>query len=138
MPGEKPSAVEAIGLDVWFDAEGMKQTYNEPAEMEGLKDLFTAKPDDGDLPEARRPVGGVVGVSVPPKGWSCRNLVPSPRTFTGTGPKVRGGADRGTAPHPTLSPPRGESEKSRPRSQQAAAPCEPISELPRESGGPDV
>ncbi len=44
MPGDKPAPVEAIGLDVWFDADGMKQTYNEPAELEGLKDLFTGKP----------------------------------------------------------------------------------------------
>ena len=36
VPGEKPS-LEAIGVDVWFDADGMKEIYNEPAEMEGLK-----------------------------------------------------------------------------------------------------
>jgi hypothetical protein len=44
LPGEKPAAVEAIGLDVWFDAEGMAKTYDEPAELEGLATLFTAKP----------------------------------------------------------------------------------------------
>ena len=44
MPGEKPSAVEAIGLDIWFDADGMQKTYAEPEEMTGLAGLFTARP----------------------------------------------------------------------------------------------
>ena len=44
MPGEKPAAIEAIGLDVWFDGDGMAKTYAEPAELEGMKDLFTAQP----------------------------------------------------------------------------------------------
>ena len=43
-PGEKPP-LEAIGLDVWFDADGMQKTYAEPAEMAGLAGLFTGKPD---------------------------------------------------------------------------------------------
>ena len=43
-PGEK-TPLEAIGLDVWFDAEGMQKTYAEPEEMAGLAGLFTAKPD---------------------------------------------------------------------------------------------
>jgi hypothetical protein len=42
-PNEKPS-LEAIGLDVWFDADGMQAIYAEPAEMAGLAGLFTAKP----------------------------------------------------------------------------------------------
>ena len=42
-PGEKP-ALDAIGLVVWFDAEGMQRTYAEPDEMAGLAGLFTAKP----------------------------------------------------------------------------------------------
>ncbi len=43
-PGEKPS-LEAIGVDVWFDAEGMQAIYSDPAEMAGFGDLFTARPD---------------------------------------------------------------------------------------------
>ena len=42
-PGEKPS-LEAIGIDVWFDAAGMQATYADPAEMAGFGDLFTARP----------------------------------------------------------------------------------------------
>jgi hypothetical protein len=42
-PGEKPS-LEAIGVDVWFDAEGMREIYADPAEMAGFGDLFTAQP----------------------------------------------------------------------------------------------
>lgn len=42
--GEQP-ALEAIGVDVWFDAEGMQEVYADPAEMEALSGLFTAAPD---------------------------------------------------------------------------------------------
>lgn len=42
-PDEKPS-LEAIGVDVWFDAEGMQAIYADPAEMAGFGDLFTARP----------------------------------------------------------------------------------------------
>jgi hypothetical protein len=42
-PGEKPS-LEAIGVDVWFDAEGMKEVYADPAELGRLAGLFTGAP----------------------------------------------------------------------------------------------
>jgi hypothetical protein len=42
-PGEKPS-LEAIGVDVWFDAEGMQQVYADPNEMNHLDGLFSAPP----------------------------------------------------------------------------------------------
>jgi hypothetical protein len=42
-PGEKTS-LEAIGVDVWFDAAGMQEVYADPAEMEPLAGLFTAAP----------------------------------------------------------------------------------------------
>jgi hypothetical protein len=42
-PGEKPS-LEAIGVDLWFDADGMREVYSGPAEMEALQGLFTAAP----------------------------------------------------------------------------------------------
>lgn len=42
-PGEKPS-LEAIGVDVWFDADGMREVYSDPAEMAGLAGLFTGAP----------------------------------------------------------------------------------------------
>jgi hypothetical protein len=44
MPGEKPAAIEAIGLDVWFDADGMQKTYAEADEMAGFAGLFTGRP----------------------------------------------------------------------------------------------
>jgi hypothetical protein len=40
---EKPS-LEAIGIDLWFDGEGMREIYADPAELTGLADLFTARP----------------------------------------------------------------------------------------------
>lgn len=43
-PGETPS-MEAIGVDVWFDAEGMKEAYDDPAEMEALAGLFAGRPE---------------------------------------------------------------------------------------------
>ncbi|HEY5081521.1 MAG TPA: hypothetical protein VII91_06320 [Bauldia sp.] len=42
-PGEKPS-LEAIGVDVWFDAAGMQEVYADPDEFAGFGDLFTARP----------------------------------------------------------------------------------------------
>ncbi len=42
-PGETPS-LEAIGLDVWFDGDGMQEIYADPAEMAGLAGLFTGMP----------------------------------------------------------------------------------------------
>ncbi len=42
-PGEKPS-LEVFGVDVWFDAEGMRTTYADPAEMASLAGLFTGPP----------------------------------------------------------------------------------------------
>jgi hypothetical protein len=53
MPGEK-TPLEAIGLDVWFDADGMAKTYSEPAELDGLANLFTAKPMTATF---RKPAG---------------------------------------------------------------------------------
>ena len=43
-PGEK-AALEAIGVDVWFDADGMQEIYADPAEMEVLEGLFTGMPE---------------------------------------------------------------------------------------------
>jgi hypothetical protein len=43
-PGEKPS-LEAIGLDVWFDAEGMREVYANPAEMKHFDGLFSGRPE---------------------------------------------------------------------------------------------
>jgi hypothetical protein len=43
-PGD-PSPLEAIGVDVWFDADGMQEIYSDPAEMAALEGLFTAVPD---------------------------------------------------------------------------------------------
>ena len=37
-------SLEAIGVDVWFDADGMQAVYADPDEMEPLADLFTASP----------------------------------------------------------------------------------------------
>lgn len=41
---DTPDALEAIGLDVWFDAEGMRAIYADPDEMKPLASLFTGKP----------------------------------------------------------------------------------------------
>ena len=43
-PGEK-APLEAIGIDVWFDADGMQEVYADPAEMEVLDGLFTGMPE---------------------------------------------------------------------------------------------
>ena len=42
---DRPDALEAIGVDVWFDAEGMQQVYADPDQMKPLASLFTAKPE---------------------------------------------------------------------------------------------
>lgn len=42
-PGEKPS-LEAIGVDVWFDADGMQEVYASPDEMKHLGGLFAGEP----------------------------------------------------------------------------------------------
>lgn len=41
---DKPDALDAIGVDVWFDAEGMQAVYSDPDEMKPLGALFTGKP----------------------------------------------------------------------------------------------
>jgi hypothetical protein len=41
---DQPNALEAIGVDVWFDADGMQAVYNDPDEMAPLATLFTARP----------------------------------------------------------------------------------------------
>jgi len=41
---DQPDALEAIGVDVWFDAEGMQAIYSDPDEMKPLGALFTGKP----------------------------------------------------------------------------------------------
>ena len=43
-PGEKPS-LEAISVDLWFDADGMREVYSDPAELEALAGLFTGRPE---------------------------------------------------------------------------------------------
>ena len=55
-PGESAQP-EAIGVDVWFDAEGMKAVYEDSAEMDGLDGLFTGEPD---LSSWRKPEGAWV------------------------------------------------------------------------------
>jgi hypothetical protein len=42
--GERPS-LEAIGVDVWFDADGMREVYANPAEMKHFDGLFTGRPE---------------------------------------------------------------------------------------------
>lgn len=41
---DRPDALEAIGVDTWFDAAGMQAVYADPAEMAPLASLFTARP----------------------------------------------------------------------------------------------
>jgi hypothetical protein len=41
---DEPNSLEAIGVDVWFDADGMQATYADPEEMKPLASLFTARP----------------------------------------------------------------------------------------------
>ena len=41
---DRPDALEAIGVDVWFDADGMQAVYADPEEMAPLANLFTARP----------------------------------------------------------------------------------------------
>ncbi len=41
---DRPETPEIIGVDVWFDADGMQQTYADPGEMSVFADLFTTRP----------------------------------------------------------------------------------------------
>ena len=41
---EQDDVVEAIGLDLGFDADGLAKTYAESAELDGMANLFTARP----------------------------------------------------------------------------------------------
>jgi hypothetical protein len=43
-PGEEP-VMEMIGLDVWFDADGMQADYAEPAMETGLGAMFAGPPE---------------------------------------------------------------------------------------------
>jgi hypothetical protein len=43
-PGEN-APLEAIGVDVWFDAAGMQEVYADPAETDVFEGLFTGAPD---------------------------------------------------------------------------------------------
>jgi len=42
-PGDG-TAPEIIGVDIWFDADGMQAVYSDPAEMAAFAGLFTAAP----------------------------------------------------------------------------------------------
>ena len=42
---DQPDSLEAIGVDVWFDAAGMQAVYADPDEMAPLQNLFTARPE---------------------------------------------------------------------------------------------
>jgi hypothetical protein len=65
-PGE-PESLEAIGYDLWFDAEGMQAVYSDPDEMQPLQDLFTARPETSVW--GKPPVGRMVG---PAAGHTAR------------------------------------------------------------------
>ena len=41
---DQPNSLEAIGVDIWFDAQGMQAVYADPQEMAPLANLFTARP----------------------------------------------------------------------------------------------
>ena len=41
---DQPDSLEAIGVDIWYDAEGMQAIYADPQEMAPLAALFTARP----------------------------------------------------------------------------------------------
>ncbi len=43
-PGDT-SGPELLGVDVWFDEEGMRAHYNDPDELAGMKDVFSGRPD---------------------------------------------------------------------------------------------
>ena len=43
-PGDS-TPPEIIGVDIWFDADGMQEVYADPAEMEVLEGLFTGMPE---------------------------------------------------------------------------------------------
>jgi hypothetical protein len=55
-PGERPSR-EIVGLDVWFDADGMQEVYADPAEMADLGGVFAGRPDTSVW---RKPAGAWV------------------------------------------------------------------------------
>ena len=42
---DEPESLEAIGYDLWFDADGMQAVYADPDEMKPLQNLFTARPE---------------------------------------------------------------------------------------------
>jgi hypothetical protein len=42
-PGDN-TPPEIIGVDIWFDADGMQEVYSDPAEMTAFAGLFTAPP----------------------------------------------------------------------------------------------
>lgn len=44
MRADRPDVSEIIGIDLWFDADGMQQVYADPDEMAVFADLFTARP----------------------------------------------------------------------------------------------
>lgn len=44
--GQAPS-LELLGVDYWFDAEGMQADYADPAMNRLLEGLFTAAPEGG-------------------------------------------------------------------------------------------
>jgi len=41
---DEPNSLEAIGVDVWFDADGMQSIYADPEEMKPFASLFTVRP----------------------------------------------------------------------------------------------
>lgn len=43
-PPDAPEALEFFAVDVWMDATGMQQYYEQPGFMEGVQDLFVAPP----------------------------------------------------------------------------------------------
>ncbi|MEZ4668191.1 MAG: hypothetical protein R3E39_09780 [Anaerolineae bacterium] len=45
-PGE-PESLEFFAVDVWMDAAGMGEHYNDPSFLSGFGDLFTAPPTTG-------------------------------------------------------------------------------------------
>ena len=43
-PGEAPSA-EFLGLDLWFDADGMKEHYSDPENAQIMADVLSGRPE---------------------------------------------------------------------------------------------
>ena len=52
---------EIIGVDIWFDADGMQEVYSDPAEMAALRRPLHRAAADLGVEEARGPLGRVVG-----------------------------------------------------------------------------